>query len=200
MALRTEREPLAELGDIRRAARKPECMMGVAMAPRLVLRPVRVSDEQDVLAAQRTVRAEGFNFAIGLSDMPWHDYVAFLEAAPCATELPEPWVPSTFLLAEVDGTVVGRTSIRHSLTDRLLLIGGHIGYAVLPDHRRRGYATEILRQSLVIAHAFGITPVLLTCDEGNEPSARTIERCGGTLENVVEDPEGGPPKRRYWIE
>ena len=174
--------------------------MVLAMAAQLVLRPVRLSDEQDVLAAQRTLQAEGFNFAVGLSDMRWPDYVAFLEAAPSASELPAPWVPSTFLLAEVDGTVVGRTSIRHNLTDRLLLIGGHIGYAVLPPYRRRGYATEILRQSLVIAHSLGITPVLVTCDEGNEPSAQTIERCGGTLENIVDNPEGGPPKRRYWIE
>ncbi len=174
--------------------------MVLAMAAQLVLRPVRVSDEQDVLAAQRTLQAESFNFAVGLSDMRWPDYVAFLEAAPCASELPAPWVPSTFLLAEADGTIVGRTSIRHNLTDRLLLIGGHIGYAVLPPYRRRGYTTEILLQSLVIAHSLGITPVLVTCDEGNEPSARTIERCGGTLENVVDNPEGGPPKRRYWIE
>ncbi|HEY3670794.1 MAG TPA: GNAT family N-acetyltransferase [Acidimicrobiia bacterium] len=170
------------------------------MAAPVVLRPVRVSDERDVLAAQRTLQAEGFVFAFRVSEMRWHDYVAFLEEAACAMELPAPWVPSTFLLAEVDSTIVGRTSIRHTLTDRLLLTGGHIGYAVLPDHRQRGYATEILRQSLVIAHSLGIAPVLVTCDEGNEPSARTIERCGGTLENVVDNPEGGPPKRRYWIE
>ena len=31
------------------------------------------------------------------------------------------------------------------------------------------------------------------------PQGCTIERCGGTLENVVENPEGGPRKCRYWI-
>src|SRR4051795_4377832 len=151
------------------------------MAAPLILRPVRVSDERDVLDAQLTLQAEGFVFAFGLSDVRWPDYVTFLEEATCATQLPPPWVPSTFLLAEVESTIVGRTSIRHTLTDRLLLIGGHIGYAVLPDHRRRGYATEILRQSLVVARSLGIAPVLVTCDDGNEASARTIERCGGTL-------------------
>jgi predicted acetyltransferase len=53
---------------------------------------------------------------------------------------------------------------------------------------------------LVIAHSYDIAPVLVTCDEDNVASRRTIERCGGMLENVVENPDGGPKKRRYWIE
>ncbi len=62
--------------------------------------------------------------------------------------------------------------------------------------RRRGYATEILRQSLIVARAFGVDAALLTCDDGNVASATVIERCGG-----VRDPDrpGEPPFRRYWI-
>jgi predicted acetyltransferase len=159
-----------------------------------------MSDEAELLAAQRALRAEGFDFLIGHREgTPWAEYIALLDEQRRGITVPSPWVPATFLLAEVEHTVVGRTSIRHQLNDRLLLIGGNIGYAVLPEHRRRGYAIEMLRQSLVIAHSYGIGPVLVTCDEDNLPSARTIERCGGTLENVVDDPGGGPRKRRYWI-
>ncbi len=42
------------------------------------------------------------------------------------------WVESTWLLGEVDGAVVGRSSIRFELNDFLLAEGGHIGYAVRP--------------------------------------------------------------------
>ena len=62
-----------------------------------------------------------------------------------------------------------------------------------------GYATEILRQSLIVARAVGIDRVLVTCDEGSVASARTIERCGGVLESVVAT-AGGPAKRHYWID
>lgn len=108
------------------------------------------------------------------------------------------WVPSTWLLAVVEGVVVGRTSIRFELNDSLVVEGGHIGYAVHLDHRRRGYATEILRQSLVVARAAGVDRVLVTCADDNVGSSRVIEANGGRLENIV-DIEG-QPLRRYWID
>ncbi len=105
-----------------------------------------------------------------------------------------------FLVAEVDGRIVGRSSIRHRLNDLLAHEGGHIGYCVLPDHRRRGFATDILRQSLSIARAAGVDRVLVACDDDNEASRVIIERCGGVLEDVVQSRDDVPvPVRRYWI-
>ena len=85
----------------------------------------------------------------------------------------------TFLLAEVAQTVVGRVSVRHHLNDELIVEGGHIGYCVLAPYRRRGYATEMLRQGLVVARAAGVDRVLITCNQDNVASARVIARCGG---------------------
>ena len=153
-----------------------------------------------MLDAHRALAAERFEFALGhRHGMRWSEYLELLDEQRHARYLPAPWVPATFLLADVGGVVVGRTSIRHRLNDDLLATGGHIGYAVLSEHRRRGHATEILRQSLVIARSYDATRVLVTCDEDNQASARTIERCGGVLENIVDDVGGGPRKRRYWI-
>ncbi len=170
-------------------------------SPILTLRPVRLADEDTVLRAHVVMLADGFEFAGGYRHgMPFEDYVTMLDEQRRAHGVSADWVPSTFLLAEVDDVVVGRTWIRHRLNDRLLAIGGHIGYGVLPEHRRRGHATEILRQSLVIARSFDIRRVLVVCDVDNEASARTIERCGGVLENIVDDLDAGPQKRRYWID
>jgi predicted acetyltransferase len=167
----------------------------------LRLRPVRLSDEQHVRSAHQELGVEAFDFAIGLGpDTSWPEYVQQLDLARRATQLPEPWVPATFLLAFVGEDLVGRTSIRHRLNDFLLAAGGHIGYAVLPRFRRQGVATEILTQSLVVARSYDVGRVLVTCDEDNDASARVITRCGGVLENIVDNPEGGPRKRRYWID
>jgi predicted acetyltransferase len=107
-------------------------------------------------------------------------------------------VPSTSLFAFVGSNIVGRVSIRHALNPFLERAGGHIGYAVVPRFRRRGYATEILRQALIIARErLVLDRVLLTCDDDNVGSIKTIERNGGVLENTVTEPDSPKPKRRY---
>ena len=66
--------------------------------------------------------------------------------------------------------------------------GGHIGYCVLPDDRRCGYATQILRQSLAITSAIGLDRVMLTCDDDNIGSITVIESCGGLLTATLAGP------------
>lgn len=174
-------------------------MTGTAAALRL--RPVRITDEAAVLAAHAELAAEDFYFALGYDPTaPWEAYVRSREDQRRGVDLPDGLVPATFLLADVGGEVVGRSSIRHELNDYLAREGGHIGYAVLGAHRGRGYATEILRQSLVIARAVGVDRVLVTCGDDNIASARVIERCGGVFESLVDSTGGGPPTRRYWFE
>jgi predicted acetyltransferase len=168
--------------------------------PELRLRPLRPDDEAAFLAGHAAMAADEFTFGIGLEPgMSWSAYLKSLAEHQRGVGLPVGWVPGTFLVAEVAGEIVGRSSIRHRLTDCLEREGGHIGYGVLPAHRRRGYATEMLRQSLVVARAIGIDRVLVTCDESNIGSIAVIEACGGRLDNVVGSATGGSRIRRYWI-
>jgi predicted acetyltransferase len=52
-----------------------------------------------------------------------------------------------------------------------------------------------------IAHdELGIGRVLVTCEDDNDGSIRTIEKNGGVLENIIGRPDLPKPKRRYWIE
>lgn len=104
---------------------------------------------------------------------------------------------STYFGFAQDGRLAGAIQLRHRLNDLLLQSGGHIGYGVRPSMRRRGYASAMLRAALPHAAALGLTRVMVSCDQTNVASARTIERCGGVLENEVL--EEGRRIRRYWI-
>jgi predicted acetyltransferase len=163
----------------------------------LRLRLPQVTDEAEVLAAQDELGAEGFVFAFLRQGQSFGEFVKMVEDNRRGHSLDNGWVKSTWLLADVDGEVVGRSSIRFELNDSLLIEGGHIGYAVRPTYRRRGHASEILRQSLVVARSGGVDRVLVTCDDSNLGSRSVIEVNGGVLENIAE--VNGVALRRYWI-
>ncbi|WP_425295159.1 GNAT family N-acetyltransferase [Nocardia cyriacigeorgica] len=58
---------------------------------------------------------------------------------------------------------------------------------VAPQHRRRGYGTEILRQTLSLACDLGIHPALLTCRADNAGSRGVIHACGGLVSAQTRD-------------
>jgi predicted acetyltransferase len=152
-----------------------------------------------VLAAHEALAAEDFTFALDYAPgMAWGDYLDLLETRRRGRGLPADRVPATFLVADVDGRMVGRVSVRHRLNDWLLHEGGHIGYAVVPGERRKGYATDILRHGLAVARAAGVSDVLVCCDEGNVASSTVIVRGGGRLESTVVG-SSGRRVERYWI-
>jgi len=166
----------------------------------LKLRPFGPDDEVAALAAWVRFRGTGFDFFPPEFDplMPWARWTDVLERYRRGVDLPENRVRSALLAADVDGQLVGRVSIRFELNEFLATRGGHVGYGVIPEFRRKGYATAILRESVEILRSEGVTSVLVTCDDSNTVSASVIERCGGVLESVIAD-DDGVAFRRYWI-
>jgi predicted acetyltransferase len=98
-----------------------------------------------------------------------------------------------------DNAIVGVIDFRHHINHPILGVwGGHIGYSVRPKERRKGYATEMLRQILLICRQHGLERVLVTCNEDNIASKKTITANGGIYEKTVK--VDGVKKERYWID
>lgn len=116
----------------------------------------------------------------------------------------EKFTPVQVFLAvrKQDNKVVGIIDCRLCLSDFLYNYGGHIGYSIVIDERRKGYGKEMLNLALHLYKKQGINRVLITCDKGNIASARTIIANGGIFENEVVDKVGISSDgfiHRYWI-
>lgn len=117
--------------------------------------------------------------------------------------LPQHLVPATMYYGFVDGVIVGRLHLRHYLNSALSIRGGHIGYAVNPDQRGKGYAKAMLKLGLERASELGITEAMMTCSESNTASWKVIESViaiyGGKLEDTFLDQNANELVRKYRV-
>lgn len=130
----------------------------------------------------------------------YHDFEHYLEKLEIREGSADGLVPDTtlFCLDKERNIFVGAVNIRHTLNERLLYSGGHIGDGIRPSERRKGYATAMIGLALKECKKLGIDRVLMCCDKDNIGSVKSIVRNGGVLENeVLED---GMPVQRYWIQ
>lgn len=126
--------------------------------------------------------------------------IRVLQENASGINIKEGWVPSsTYWLVNTNSKVVGAVNIRHRLNDKLTQSGGHIGYGILRSERRKGYASELLRQALLKAGELGIEKALIVCDAVNTASERTIRRNGGLEDRSYTEADGNII-RRFWIE
>ena len=129
------------------------------------------------------------------------EWIEAVRKGASAATCPEGRVPSNVYIAvrESDGKIVGVTDLRHHIDHPILgTWGGHLGYYVRPGERRKGYATEMLRQNLQKCRERGLTRVMITCSRDNPASEKVILNCGGVFEKEV--PGDDTIIKRFWVE
>lgn len=171
------------------------------LSERIVLKPMTASRgaEFDAMLDEFRRAGEAHVYA-GLFEKAWEGYASFYAMLQCMKngDYPMPGiVPMDAYFIEADGRMLGEVYIRHRLSPRLELIGGHIGYKVRPAARNRGVATAALKLAMKKLAAMGVKQALVTCRDTNLASARVIEKCGGArIEDAFVDDHC---ERRYWV-
>ena len=125
------------------------------------------------------------------------EWVKFVENTKYKETVTPGFVTAHTFFALDNDKIVGIINARHELNDYLLNLGGHIGYSVRKSERRKGYAKKMLNYTSKFLFSLGLEKILITCDKNNVASKRTIESCGGILENEVI--EENRTTLRYWI-
>ncbi len=168
---------------------------------KIILRELQSQDEISFLNWLNDWQGENSSWATFAWEpgMSHQDHLQRLFDQKDKNKIPSDRVPSTMLYAFVDSEIVGRLNIRHELNTNLMQRGGHVGYAVNPKHRKKGYASEIFRQGLFFCKTLGLNKILVTCGNHNVPSWKIIEKFCGSLENRIFDPSEKELIRRYWL-
>ncbi|MBP1538081.1 MAG: GNAT family N-acetyltransferase [Ruminococcus sp.] len=116
----------------------------------------------------------------------YDDWLASVTANTSAKTVDPAWVVTdTFFAVDETEKIVGIIDLRHTLNDFLRDLGNS-GYSVRPSERRKGIASEMLRQLLTIAVQSGMTELHLSVEKTNEPSIKTITKNGGVYERSFE--------------
>lgn len=168
----------------------------ILIRPRLSLR----DSYRGLVSEFRENREKLVPFPLEFPHDDFHALLLKLEENSRGIGIPAGFVTNTtFWLVRDNSEVIGVSNLRHELTNRLRMEGGHIGYGIRPSQRRRGFGSEILRLSLKEAKNIGLSEVLVTCGKKNAASAAIILRNDGVLcdEEFVED--YGDVVQRYWI-
>lgn len=171
------------------------------MDSRLVLRKLTEKDEDSFIRGATYWDGEEITW-YAFDWKPGGDYSKYLETlfkAERGVDIDPKKVASSMLYAFVDGEIVGRLSVRHTLNDWLARRGGHIGYSVAPKFRNKSYGKEILKQGLEYCRSLKMSELLITCSCDNLASRKLIEANQGVLSKEFYDKESEEEICHYLI-
>ena len=129
------------------------------------------------------------------------EYIKKCKDYECPETLPEGLVIATQFLfvREEDNRLVGMIQVRHYFNDYLSKYGGNIGYSIRPSERQKGYAKAMLSAVLPFCREINLEKILITCNDNNIASEKTILSNDGIYESTVYEPGENINLKRFWI-
>jgi len=162
----------------------------------------------DQIAAYRTAfleRGDSLDGTLSLKRMPdpveWVEYC--LEWGNPLRQPGENVVRGTELMCirKRDDKLVGMIQVHTMPDDHPREAVGHIGYSVLPEERRKGYAKWMLKKGVeYLKYAYKIDRAIISVLPDNEGSKRTILANGGQYLDTVLEKVDNVTLDRYFID
>ena len=142
---------------------------------------------------------ERYPFQLDLDHLDFNALLKRLDDFANGVDIPEGYVQSSTFWLIVGDVLVGVSSLRHYLNERIKECGGHIGLGIRPSYRGRGLGTELLARTLIEARQRGIGEIHIHCHKDNEASGCMIARNGCVLVSEIEIGDPAVIVQRYLI-
>lgn len=181
-------------------------LRGTAIGPRIEpaqirLEPPSESYLESFFQAMAEFAAEGNpQVAESMSRDQFPAYVQRLHDQAIGKNLKEGHVPSVeFWIIDSEG-YAGRIILGLTFFPSPERLGNHVGYAVRPSKRQKGYATKALQYLLDEARKLGVYKLMPVCDSTNLASRKVIESNGGVLLDLMPNNKPGDSSLRFLID
>lgn len=115
----------------------------------------------------------------------YEEWLDFIEKGRDPATVNEGWAVADtyFIVRASDNYLLGIADLRHELIG-ILVEMGHTGYHIRPSQRRKGYGLSTLDLIRARAIELGMTELIVSADQGNIASIRTIQKGGGIFLNT----------------
>lgn len=157
----------------------------------LILKEANFSDAEKEYAFVREIPENENGFTNSDYAVSWNDFISVslprMIAWSEGRDLPDRFVPETFLFLWKDDEIVGQFRIRHHLCPSLAEGAGHIGYFISKRLRNRGLGKKGLL--LTLEKTKSIIPedeIHLRVNKDNPASLRVMLACGGYVHHEDE--------------
>lgn len=150
----------------------------------LEIKKLTINDGQEIydfLQKIDAVENDFTNEANGMTYQEFKDWLIKQDDWSQGKNLPQNYVPQSTYWLYLNGAPIGYGKIRHKLTEFSRENGGNIGYAILREHRGKGYGTYLFGELVKIGRTIGVEEFIATVKLDNFSSRAAIEKCGGKL-------------------
>lgn len=157
----------------------------------LKIQKLSIDDGADIYRLLQELPSDENGFINSVAGKPYEAYRAWLQGAAASSAqkgLVDGWkVPQSTYWLYLDGAPIGYGKIRHFLTEKLKETGGHMGISIHPSLRGRGYGKAFLALLIDESRKLGISELLFTIKNTNEPSIKAVLANGGIIEKVTQE-------------